>query len=263
MQRTRFFSRRPCAAQVVECSTLTRLWFILGDVNTPKHADPRQRQFFCSFLRASRSLLSFLSPTLIPAAIPPLAITLSLALALAISLKACAPSDGSTAATAASTSAAAPSSVMRTPIVIPPRATIDEAWSIIGTAIVDNDTLTFRAYSTPEVYGLVVRPRDINGTQAVVIASHWDIIAGRRTGFYEDSHDLPKTPAPGSAFAANRHTNWRTSRESTTLVFSPRTGRPRTPDFSSRKWTAHGPSSDSADSTTEGQRSNHAGHSSS
>lgn len=175
----------------------TRLWFILGDVNAPKHADPRPRQFFCSFLRASRSFLSFLSPALIPAAIPPLAITLSLALALAISLKACVPSDGSTAATAASTSAAAPSSVMRTPIAIPPRATIDEAWSIIGTAIVDNDTLTFRAYSTPEVYSLVVRPRDINGTQAVVITSHWDIIAGRRTGFYEDSHDLPKTPAPG------------------------------------------------------------------
>lgn len=167
-------------------------------MNISKLADPSTGGPSRSFLYLLRSRLSFLSSSsLIPAAVPPLAITLFFVLALVLSLKACAPSNGSPAGAAAATSAAATPSGVRTPVAIPPGASVNEAWSIIGTAIVDNDTLTFRAHSTPEVYSLVVRPRDINGTQDVVITSHWDIIAGRRTGFYEDPYKIPQAPAPG------------------------------------------------------------------
>lgn len=150
----------------------------------------------------SRSRLSFLSSSsLIPTAVPPLAITLVFALTLALSLKSCTPSNRTPIGPTTTASTAVPSDGVRTPVAIPSEASVDNAWLIIGTAIVNDDKLTFRAHSTPEVYDLVVRPRDINGSQSVVITSHWDIIAGRRSGFYEDPHDFPPAPAPGECMS--------------------------------------------------------------
>lgn len=85
----------------------------------------------------------------------------------------------------------------RTVVEIPPEASVEEAWSIIGTAIANDDKLTFRAHSTSEVYDLVVRPRDLNATEAVVIGSHWDVITNRIPYFNEYPNYLPESPAPG------------------------------------------------------------------
>ena len=85
----------------------------------------------------------------------------------------------------------------RTPTAIPSTADVDEAWSVIGNAIVEDDTATFREYANPETYNLVVRPRDINGSQDVLIVSHWDYIGGRKN-FSESSDTLPVgSPSPG------------------------------------------------------------------
>lgn len=74
---------------------------------------------------------------------------------------------------------------------------IQTAWKFIGTAIMKDDKATFRTHSTDEVYKKVVLPRDINGTQAVVIDSHWDIIAGRRSIRPDEPVGLPEVRGPG------------------------------------------------------------------
>ncbi|WP_273167994.1 hypothetical protein [Actinomyces israelii] len=102
-------------------------------------------------------------------------------------------------ATAGSSSGPAPPRTPRprTPAAIPSTADVDEAWSVIGNAIVEDDTATFREYANPETYNLVVRPRDINGSQDVLIVSHWDYIGGRKN-FSESSDTLPVgSPSPG------------------------------------------------------------------
>lgn len=95
---------------------------------------------------------------------------------------------------AAPTSASAPSATSprsphprpRTPVAIPPTADVNEAWSIIGNAIVEDDTATFREYSTPETYNLVVRPRDINGSQDVLLVSHWNTIGDHGRSIFDN-----------------------------------------------------------------------------
>lgn len=106
-----------------------------------------------------------------------------------------------------SASTARPSTA-RTPVEIPPGASVEEAWSVIGTAIAEDDKLTFRAHSTPDVYDLVVRPRDLNGSQGVVVISHWDHITGRTGEIYNYPEELPASPGPGTCASETRPFSW-------------------------------------------------------
>ena len=134
------------------------------------------------------------------------ALTALIALVLGAGAYAVLPRHSGSAAASASSGAAAgsPSGQAsprsprpRTPTAIPSTADVDEAWSVIGNAIVEDDTATFREYANPETYNLVVRPRDINGSQDVLIVSHWDYIGGRKN-FSESSDTLPVgSPSPG------------------------------------------------------------------
>lgn len=83
------------------------------------------------------------------------------------------------------------------PVTLSSATDIQTAWKFIGTAIMKDDKTTFRAHSTDEVYKKVVLPRDINGTQAVVIDSHWDIISGRRSIRPDEPVGLPEVRGPG------------------------------------------------------------------
>ena len=83
------------------------------------------------------------------------------------------------------------------PVEITASMDAQDAWKIIGTAITKDDKATFRAHSTDEVYKLGVLPRDINGSQDVVIDSHWDILGGRRKVRPNEPESLPETRGPG------------------------------------------------------------------
>lgn len=83
------------------------------------------------------------------------------------------------------------------PVTLSSTTDIQTAWKFIGTAITKDDKTTFRAHSTDEIYKKIVLPRDINGTQAVVIDSHWDIIAGRRSIRPDEPMGLPEMRGPG------------------------------------------------------------------
>lgn len=83
------------------------------------------------------------------------------------------------------------------PVEITASMDVQDAWKIIGTAITKDDKATFRAHSTDEVYKQVVLPHDVNGSQDVVIDSHWDILGGRRKVRPEEPESLPETRGPG------------------------------------------------------------------
>lgn len=89
------------------------------------------------------------------------------------------------------------------PVKLSSTTDIQTAWKFIGTAIMKDDKTTFRAYSTDEIYKKIVLPRDINGTQAVVIDSHWDIIAGRRSIRPDEPMGLPEARGPGECTSDN------------------------------------------------------------
>ena len=83
------------------------------------------------------------------------------------------------------------------PVEITASMDAQDAWKIIGTAIIKDDKAMFRTHSTDEVYKLVVLPHDVNGSQDVVIDSHWDILGGRRKVRPDEPESLPETRGPG------------------------------------------------------------------
>jgi len=205
------------------------------------------------------------------------ALTALIALVLGAGAYAVLPRHSGSAAASASSGAAAdspsgPASPRsprpRTPTAIPSTADVDEAWSTIGNAIVDDDTATFREYATPETYNLVVRPRDINGSQDVLIVSHWDHIGGRKD-FSEGPDTVPVgSPSPGKCVSGSPAYSKPDVKVDYTCSFlsgapsTPSTpGASGTPDTSSTPGTPSTPSTPGtpgAPSTSDGSGDRHA-----